>query len=925
MATFAVYFCFYFESRISKSRRLEFNIDFTIPGMTHVISYPSQTAMGETMMQKAGLTIDPTIDDIINNWTTPGATCPSPYNINLSLPKPQHRDTGAGTSNGAAKPGSDDERKQKEQFKKSEARRGECATQPKRRNMQSVWGPDGPEIDESVAPKRQRLFIARQACEICRQKKTRCDGGNPCGLCRTAGIECKYAERKATKNEVSLGMIFNTLQRIESKIEDQQDRDDERRHQKKLKAQSASQNREPESAPSAPPQSTTTSPSFSAPPAILPPILDHHSHAHNRPFSSNSSPAVDFASPSAASTHSREGHMTSGIHALLSAASPTSSQAQVNQPRAYRPRHVPVIQYPIRQLANWPVIRAMLEKSGNRVDETGSNKDNPYIYDAAAATILEQRRPPLPVPHMPTNENWLAQLNISTIKELGEKYFSTFNIANPILDRRLFSQHSLGVAIHTGFGVNIESCVVLVTMALGVLGRKALRESGMMTESQTLFDHGSVADDESWDGGLVFFNEARKRIGLLGTDTSLQACQFHLLSGLYYAQMARPIDWWSHVSRAGICCTSFWACVPKDCDDWTMDMQSRLFWITAMFEAVVTQELDVPGSNLHNYEERVPLPKFVDYPGGPSFGSIGGGVTGISGINSTPNTSRSNEEAQDSFCHYHFLSQIAHRIILTRLCDSLFASRGKALASGQTVESVSQATTLARSDYPPQNLENELLHQLEQWRSQLPNYLQWEDDNTHRYADPAPQSVVPSTPTNILVVPWLQARYCISRYHLRRPLLHRALHHPDWMTPDDFDKCRDAIDAAVRWCSVIRTTLELMDCLYLKYFICTQIFGMLLLFHALDISTVPELRQLVPATYESWRAFAIGFLEQCAPSSPSIARELELVLSLRGRNNSTVDNGNGQSNGAYGHLGSFSLGSGDRYKRSPSTRTIPHA
>ena len=358
-----------------------------------------------------------------------------------------------------------------------------------------------------------------------------------------------------------------------------------------------------------------------------------------------------------------------------------------------------------------------------------------------------------------------------------------------------------------------------------------------------------------------------------------------------------------------------------------MDMQSRLFWIAAMFEAVVTQELDVPGSNLHNYEERVPLPKFVDYPGGPSFGSIGGGgVPGISGIQSSSISGRSQEEEQDSFCHYHFLSQIAHRIILTRLCDSLFANRGKALASGQTIESVSQATTLARSDYPPQNLENELLHQLEQWRSQLPGYLQWDDDNTHRYADPSPPPIVPLTPTNVLVVPWLQARYCISRYHLRRPLLHRALHHPDWMTHDDFDKCRDALDAAVRWCSVIRSTLDLMDCLYLKYFICTQLFGMLLLFHALDISTIPELRQLVPATYESWRAFAIGFLEQCAPSSPSIARELELVLSLRANANNT--DGNQASNGPYSHLGDFSMDtSGDRgYARSSSARsTLPNA
>ncbi|CAK7205464.1 hypothetical protein SEUCBS139899_008239 [Sporothrix eucalyptigena] len=756
--------------------------------------------------------------------------------------------------------------------------------------MQAVWGTDAPDIDETVAPKRQRLFIARQACEICRQKKTRCDGGHPCGLCRAGGLECKYAERKATKNEVSLGMIFNTLQRIEAKIEegqqailhkeDEEEEEDKGRKRRKSNGQSVSV--QPTSVP------VTMLASAPAPPLPSPAVPSPSAMfaARERRFSTHSSPAVDLASPSG-STQSRDTHAASGINALLSAASP-SYQHQHHQPR--RTRHVPVIQYPIRQLANWPAIRDLLHKSGVRCSSPGINGADSaaYIYDAAAATVLEQRRPPLPFPPLTGgNDNWLAQLNVSMVKDLGDKYFTTFNLGNPILDRRLFSQHSLGVAIGTGFGVNMESCIVLVTMALGVLGKKALREAGItnMTTSPYEQHRGSTAgmdgDADAWDDGLVFFNEARKRIGLLGSDSSLQACQYHLLCGLFYSQLIRPFDWWAHVNRAASCCTSFWACIPKDCDEWTMDMQARLFWITAMFEAVLTQELDFPVSNLLNYEDRVPLPKFVEFPGMASF-SFASPALGMSGMVPTP---ASQEEEQDAFCHYHFLSQIAHRIILTRLCDSLFANRGKALASGQTIEAASQATTMARSDYPPQALEDELLHQLEQWRSQLPGYLQWEDDNAHRYANPSPviDPSVPTTPANIFVVPWLQARYCIARYHLRRPLLHRALHHPDSMTASDFDKCRDALACAVRWCSIVRPTLEVMDCLYLKYFLCTQLFGMLLLFHTLERSTVPSLRQLVPPTFEAWRLFAFNYLEGCAASSPSVAREYEIVSALRDR------------------------------------------
>ncbi|CAK7229576.1 hypothetical protein SBRCBS47491_007294 [Sporothrix bragantina] len=820
--------------------------------------------------------------------------------------------------------------------------------------MQAVWGTDTPEIDETVAPKRQRLFIARQACEICRQKKTRCDGGNPCGLCRSGGLECRYAERKATKNEVSLGMIFNTLQRIEAKIEEGQqqlqrmgsvsddeededdDEDDEKHDRRKSKRKRSHGSHgavqpplavtatvpiqpPPPPPPPAPPTQQPTSMAMPSPSAIF--------AARERRYSATatSSPAVDLASPSAGSTLSRDGHANSGINALLSAASPSYQQHlhQTHHTTSRRARHVPVIQYPIRQLANWPAIRELLHKSGARgsvsprggmmggMGGIGNNNSDAstYIYDAAAATVLEQRRPPLPFPPLSGgasgNDNWLAQLNVAVVKDLGDKYFTTFNLGNPILDRRLFSQHSLGVAIGTGFGVNMESCIVLVTMALGVLGKKALREAGItsmsggsLASTTSPFDQrdsttGLDDNDDAWDDGLVFFNEARKRIGMLGSDSSLQACQYHLLCGLFYSQLIRPFDWWAHITRAVACSTSFWACIPKDCDEWTMDMQARLFWITAMFEAVLTQELDFPVSNLLNYEDRVPLPKFVEFPGMASFSfaspgagmGLGGGSSGMMGGGFGSSTPASQEEEQDAFCHYHFLSQIAHRIILSRLCDSLFANRGKALASGQTIEAASQATTMARSDYPPQALEDELLHQLEQWRSQLPGYLQWEDDNAHRYADPGPvfDPSMPPTPASIFVVPWLQARYCIARYHLRRPLLHRALHHPDSMTAADFDKCRDALACAVRWCSIIRPTLEVMDCLYLKYFLCTQLFGMLLLFHTLERSTVPALRNLVPPTYEAWRLFAFGFLERYAASSPSVAREFEIVSVLRDR------------------------------------------
>lgn len=74
-----------------------------------------------------------------------------------------------------------------------------------------------------------------------------------------------------------------------------------------------------------------------------------------------------------------------------------------------------------------------------------------------------------------------------------------------------------------------------------------------------------------------------------------------------------------------------------------------------MFEAVLTQELSLPPSNSLELEEHIALPKFISVEDIPSFGSF-------------------RYPGDDPFFHYHFLSQLAHRLILTRARNSLFHS-----------------------------------------------------------------------------------------------------------------------------------------------------------------------------------------------------------------------------------------------------------
>lgn len=281
------------------------------------------------------------------------------------------------------------------------------------------------------------------------------------------------AER-VCRNEVSLGMIFNALQRIEHKIEDQQDsgRNDIAPPSKRARR-----------------ASTINS-------ELLSPEINHH--VQNEAYSHASSNDHNSASP---------------------AGTIESTNSVVLVP------HKPIIQYPIRQIATWPAVRALLKNASN----------DPWVhgYSASRATLLDQSRAAMPPPIASTTVpvNWIAQLHISLVKDLCDNYFSTFNLTNPILDRQLFSQHTLSVAINSEFGFNIESSLVLMVMALGSLGKKALQEAGFTslagsTPGMHLQEEGRTADDS-----MVYFNEARKRVGFVNCDNSVQSCQFYLLSG----------------------------------------------------------------------------------------------------------------------------------------------------------------------------------------------------------------------------------------------------------------------------------------------------------------------------------------------------------------------------------------------------------
>lgn len=183
----------------------------------------------------------------------------------------------------------------------------------------------------------------------------------------------------------------------------------------------------------------------------------------------------------------------------------------------------PAISFSAHQVLFWPAIQAALPESVKLMCQM-----NGSVY----STRLEAARPKLPhASSVDMSSDWLSKLSIATLKQLSDVYFTTFNLANPILDQKTYFQRTLGVAIDGNFGICIETCIVLVVMALGSMGHKALQEAGFVSTPASSPHTPFGSGHEGEMPGLDFFNEARKRFGFLMCEQDLQACQFYLLSG----------------------------------------------------------------------------------------------------------------------------------------------------------------------------------------------------------------------------------------------------------------------------------------------------------------------------------------------------------------------------------------------------------
>ncbi|KAL3474587.1 hypothetical protein BJX99DRAFT_231274 [Aspergillus californicus] len=501
----------------------------------------------------------------------------------------------------------------------------------------------------------------------------------------------------------------------------------------------------------------------------------------------------------------------------------------------------------------WPGAREILPA---RLLDAHEKLGKNYVIDA------EMNRPPLPMyiyPFPPqVGDEWLEALPLAMIKGLSTAFFATFNSFTPILDKSFYFAFTLGAAIESGFGYTMESCLALNILALGCLAVHAHHEGDYPLPGM----RGSHFEPPEWMGvvqedppGLRFFNEARRRMGFLMCDNDIQSCQFYLLSSVYYSQILRPMDSWAMIHRAATGCLSILTNHDVHFDEWEGDMKSRVYWNCLMNETILVQELHLPPSGLSRFEEVVPIPKFI----------------GFETLGFVPARFSASDDIDDSFFQYHFLAQVAHRIILTRIRHSLY--------------SYSDSGT-----FPRPAINAECHHQLDQWRLNLPPGLRYSESSTtspeaiitspiSHHISPHPLSTTtrPLTPAVAVSEAMLRGRYLIAKFHISRPYVYKALRIPSTLSEDDLEQIRIGLHNAMDWPIVLGIFKEMKSCIPIKFAFCSQFFGQVLIFYCISQSPDPRVRGTLPAGWERWNQEMLAFLEDCAVHSPAVAKDLELL------------------------------------------------
>ncbi|KAI6087819.1 hypothetical protein F4821DRAFT_99964 [Hypoxylon rubiginosum] len=621
--------------------------------------------------------------------------------------------------------------------------------------------------------RKERGAIAAQACESCRQRKQRCSEERPkCATCQRMNLECKYREPQPTKKDKTLVEILERLKNLEGNLRNLDGKVD------------------------------SLSSRGTLPLSIYGPL-------HTNP-------------PPVALDASRSSAWPAGNIHLQTPASPRD------------------VQYvsATHKMLSWPFIQQILENKN-------PNTDLPRLEKDGAAMLLGLQGRPATLPRSmydPVNlssEGTTIPLQVAsgsqvegmqasglsmtweTMQRLSKSYFDTFNLIYPIMDRQLFQTEVLPAIASHGFDESSSSTLACLVFALGEVAMSAVQ--GAPITSYKGRPSGIRGGTLERPPGLLFFNEARKRMGFNLTECSLENVQMFALAAIYHGTCCHHLEFWRLTTSASLACQALLTSNPEELTTHRGDLVRRAFWHCSIMETCLNMELNIPRTGLDKLETLVGLPDFS--------GSF-------------------SEEDYLGNQASHFQEHFASQIVLRRLSVEFHTTLTNAF--GPTHLPVEPPISSAAI------MMKQMAAQLDQWRGLLPVYLRWEEDNPGTFSSPPEelyddQSMYPppvpdlrsnfmftadldSSPVSYPYAVDIQAaslrtRYYYVKYLVYRPFIFKALHHPEQVTQDDAEGVAECLKAVLKWPITMSPTCfhkRLIPCLF---FWTQNLLGILLILH----------------------------------------------------------------------------------------------
>ncbi|KAI1872601.1 hypothetical protein JX265_005481 [Neoarthrinium moseri] len=431
------------------------------------------------------------------------------------------------------------------------------------------------------------------------------------------------------------------------------------------------------------------------------------------------------------------------------------------------------------KMLSWPYVRQILESSAlesSSINLTLLQKDGASILSGlqlqsipialGPQTSQSQKSKPPPgssLSALPDGTHMTSlDLQWETMQSLSKAYFDSFNLLYPIVDRHFFQTQVLPPLATRGLGNDINSTLICLILALGEVAIASVQGDPLMIHKGR--PGGIKGVSLETHPGVLFFNEARKRMGFNLTECSLENVQIFALAALYYGTCCLHTEFWRMTTSASLACQALLTSNPGELVSIRADLIRRLFWHCLITETCLNLEFNMPLTGLHHLEEIVGLPDF-------SAGAF-------------------SEEDYISNQASHFQEHFASQIVLRRLSVEFH----KALTN-------------------------------DQWRGLLPPYLNWADSHYDGFSSGSQgiynQSVFPqqlpdghsninfTTDFNNAMVDYpyaadiqaaiLRTRYYHVKHLIYRPFIYKATHHPEMVTHEDAEGVAVCLKSSLLW------------------------------------------------------------------------------------------------------------------------------